>query len=346
MLRNGSAWGRGDVRLPHGVPVNAEGEHRRGSAEPRPLIDDDLPLVPERNPAGDSAKRAGRPPAPERERASKAPVVSVAGVLALVLSVVFLISSVSGDPDDTSAQAAAPVGVTGANPEDSAGADELLAAGRTLPRVRCDLPELGGDREALRAFYLAEIECLEQAWRPVIEEVDRPFTQVGLRLSDDAVTKCGLLPPSTKVTALYCGADEMIYLPMTRVLNGLDLDRSAHLATLAHEYGHHVQRMSGIMDRVNAELGTFEAGSDGDLALGRRFELQANCFAGLFLESAAGRGSISGADARAAVEDFHNWADSSTHGTRENQADWARKGFEEATTAACDTRSASATEIR
>ena len=319
--------------------MNVEGESRRGSEGSRPLIDDDLPLAP-RQSSGDLAQQAAHVSEPETERTGRGPVLSVAGVLALVLGVVFLISSVAG-PDDTNASAAAPMGAK----DPGSRVDRLLATGTSLPRVSCDLPELGGDREALRAFYLAEIECLERAWRPVIEEADRPFSEVGLRLSDDPVTECGLLPPSTKVTALYCGANEMIYLPITRVLEGLDLDRSAHLATLAHEYGHHVQRMSGIMDRVNAELGTFEAGSSGDLELGRRFELQANCFAGLFLESAAGRGSISDTDAKAAVEDFHNWADSQTHGTRENQADWARKGFEEATISACDTRSAAAPEV-
>jgi predicted metalloprotease len=311
------------------------------------LIDDDLPLSSVQPSASEvTAPMAaiGTGSGGGERRTGRASALSVAGVLALVLGAVLLITS-AGGAEDTTAQSASPMGAPNAGTQDGVRAEPLLTPGTRLAEVSCDLPELSAGKEALRAFYEAEINCLERAWRPVIEQTGAQFTEVGLRLSDDAVTECGVLPPSTKVTALYCGVGQVIYLPITRVLDGLELDRSAHLATLAHEYAHHVQRMSGIMDRVNSELDTFEAGTPGDLELGRRFELQANCFAGLFLASAAGQGSISEADAQTAVEDFHNWADSDTHGTRENQADWARKGFEEGMTSACDTRSASVAEV-
>lgn len=332
--------------------MNVEGDDPRRPQGWRPLIDDDLPL----SPAHPSASEVTTPMAvinstgsisssTDERRTGRASTLSVAGVLALVLGAVLLLTSVDG-VEDITAQSASPMGAPNAETQEDVRVEPLLDPGTRLADVNCALPELDAGREALRAFYLAEIGCLERAWRPVIEQTGGEFTDVGLRLSDDAITECGLLPPSTKVTALYCGVGQVIYLPMTRVLDGLELDRSAHLATLAHEYAHHVQRMSGIMDRVNAELETFEAGTPGDLELGRRFELQANCFAGLFLASAAGQGSISAGDAKAAVEDFHNWADSDTHGTRENQADWARKGFEEGITSACDTRSVPAADVR
>ncbi|RBM20149.1 metalloprotease [Prauserella sp. PE36] len=222
----------------------------------------------------------------------------------------------------------------------------LLTSRTVLAPVACDLPVFSGDLPRLRAYYHAEIRCLAAAWRPVLDSVGARFSPVTVSLADDPVTRCGALPPAAEATGLYCDLDRTIYLPYGRVLDSLGVTTEAHLATLAHEYGHHIQQLSGILGMANRELDAYAPGSPQDHELHRRVELQANCFAGLFLASAAGRGSISAADAEAAVQDFRNWVDSETHGDSETQLRWARAGFDGGTVATCDTWNAPSAEVR
>jgi predicted metalloprotease len=226
------------------------------------------------------------------------------------------------------------------------GTNPLLADGVVLPDVTCELPGIGRNSAELRAFYEAALTCLDDAWEPVLSGVDEPFAIAGLELTDRSPSECGEPPGKAEATAFYCGFDEVIYMPEDRLLATVGLNRAGHLAVLAHEYGHHVQLLSGIMYVVGAELSGVEEGGQEELELTRRTELQANCFAGLFLASAAGRGSITYGQAQAATEDFANSMDSDTHGTLRNQLAWARTGFGAAGTAGCNTFTAPVDEVR
>ncbi|TWE29554.1 neutral zinc metallopeptidase [Prauserella muralis] len=217
------------------------------------------------------------------------------------------------------------------------GANPLLADGVTLPRITCTLPELGRSGAQVRRYYDAALGCLDDAWRPVLAAAHEPFAEAGLNIAADADSSCGDMPAEEEATAFYCAADEVIYMPRRRLLEYLEVYEPAHLAVLAHEYAHHVQNLSGILEAASRRLFGAEEGGQKELLVTRRIELQANCFAGLFLAGAAGRGSLPWSEAQAAVNDFRNSVDSDTHGTLENQVRWAERGFEEATTAACDT---------
>ncbi|ASR34821.1 hypothetical protein BAY61_07360 [Prauserella marina] len=213
----------------------------------------------------------------------------------------------------------------------------LLADGAAVPALGCELPEFSTEPRRLSEYYLAELDCLEKAWAPALAEVGIPFLKVNLRLDDEPETACGALPPSDEATGLYCHTDSTIYLPRARILDSLGEVEQAHLATVAHEYGHHVQRMAGVLDVVNAELADYEEAGPEDRALNRKVELQANCFAGMFLAAAGGNGSVSTATAEAAVADFENWVDSETHGSSATQLHWAEAGYAARDTSACDT---------
>jgi predicted metalloprotease len=228
----------------------------------------------------------------------------------------------------------------------SIGDNRLLRSGTVLEEVRCELPELGSDPERLRAFYDAELRCLERAWKPALSRAGVEFAPVAVDITDDPATACGELPPSDEATGLYCAEDATIYLPRARTLEAFGLTQEAHIATLAHEYGHHVQHLSGILDDANAQLNRYPAGSPSDLELGRRVELQANCFAGVFLASAVGRGSITDEVGDAAVDDFRNWIDSDTHGTSETQRQWAARGFRHGDAGDCNTWRAPGEDVR
>lgn len=307
----------------------------------------------------DTACEAPPDPAPPRNSAL-AVVSTLVLVLGLVLSVAIVGRSVTpvagvavpASPETVNRlpHASGVPTVSVAPPEPlpvvELGTNPLLAAGVVLPGVTCELPGIGRNTAELRAFYESALVCLDDAWEPVLLGVDEPFAPAGLELTDDSPSKCGEPPGEDEATAFYCGFDEVIYMPEDRMLATVGLNRAAHLAVLAHEYGHHVQLLSGIMYAVGDELSGTEQGGPEELDLTRRTELQANCFAGLFLGSAAGRGSITEGQAQVATEDFANSMDSDTHGTLNNQLTWARTGFAAVGTAACNTFTAPADEVR
>ncbi|SFQ33258.1 hypothetical protein SAMN05421810_106163 [Amycolatopsis arida] len=244
----------------------------------------------------------------------------------------------SASPSSSTSAVAAPVRALGTNP--------LLAADVELPKVACDLPELGRAADQLRAFYTAGVACLDEVWRPALAAVNQPFASPRLDIAADASTECGETPTAEEATAFYCGWDEVIYMPEDRLLDTVGTNPASHLAVLAHEYAHHVQTLSGIMYAVQDELADAEEDGPEVKALTRKVELQANCFAGLFLRSAAGQGSLTMRQAREAVDDFANSGDSDTHGTLANQVRWAEIGFRSFSTGSCNTFTAPEDQVR
>jgi predicted metalloprotease len=118
---------------------------------------------------------------------------------------------------------------------------------------------------------------------------------------------------------------------------------------IAHELGHHVQKILGTSDKVHAaeERGT-EAQAN---ALSVRLELQADCYAGVWANSAQARDKLDPGDideglaAAASVGDdrLQRMAtgqvhpESFTHGTSAQRSSWFKRGFESGRTDACNT---------
>ncbi|WP_407655666.1 neutral zinc metallopeptidase [Amycolatopsis rhabdoformis] len=221
----------------------------------------------------------------------------------------------------------------------------LLADGVKLGEVSCDLPELGRTGPELSAFYQALAGCLENAWRPALDHADEPTVKVAVSVTLPKVSACGAAPSKDEAVAYYCGGDTTIYAPTDWMLSDAGQNRARHLATIAHEYGHHVQSESGILTAAADKMSSPDQDSPADQALVRRIELQANCFGALFIAAAEGRGSISRATANAAVADYGRADNSEDHGSRAHQLSWAKAGFSGGTTASCNTWSAPADEV-
>ena len=118
---------------------------------------------------------------------------------------------------------------------------------------------------------------------------------------------------------------------------------------VAHEIGHHVQNLLGVMEDVN--LAQQENPDDAN-ELSVRLELQADCLAGIWGHTAYQRGDLleagdleEGIGAAAAVGDDRIQQQQAgrvdpetfTHGTSEQRVKWFRRGFDGGDPTACDT---------
>ncbi len=161
-------------------------------------------------------------------------------------------------------------------------------------------------------------------------------------------SKCG--GAETTVGPHYCPNDQTIYLDETffdelKAVLKADGGDVAQAYVIAHEVGHHVQSLLGILDQVYSSEGTAAQ----DLAI--KSELQADCFAGVWAYSIKDKGVFEqneiteALNAAAAVGDDHvqatlegrvtpeNW----THGSSEQRVAWFTKGYNSGQPATCDT---------
>lgn len=221
----------------------------------------------------------------------------------------------------------------------------------TLLPANCEYAPWSSDEDTARTFFDSAEKCLEAAWQPVLADAGLPFEPPTVLVSADTE---GITTPCTGSTddfaAFYCPANRTIYMPVSQLQTDYYHDNwVVYLSVFAHEYGHHIQNMSGILLAANSARVDAGARSPEGLELSRRVELQANCFDGMYLVSAADGGSLTDdqmTDARTDADhrgDQHG--DMRDHGTPENGGLWFGLGVEHNLTAECNTFTAPADAV-
>ncbi|UVY85254.1 neutral zinc metallopeptidase [Brachybacterium sp. NBEC-018] len=209
-------------------------------------------------------------------------------------------------------------------------------------------------------------KCLVQG---VVESADSLWAQLGpdsgiefrepqaVVFSDQVQTGCGAA--TSDVGPFYCPADQTIYVDDSffgdlQSRFGADGGPFAKMYVVAHEYGHHIQNLSGTMSKVDHQ-------ETGPQSGGVRLELQADCYAGVWANHASTTTDDNGVtmlqpltdqdiqsalSAASAVGDDHIQGDVSggqvqpetwTHGSSEQRQNWFMTGYQEGTVEACDT---------
>ena len=194
-------------------------------------------------------------------------------------------------------------------------------------------------------FVSFVLDDVQSTWDTTLVRTGHPYRHAKLVLyTDSTSTGCGAGEAATG--PFYCPEDERVYLDLGffRELSGRLGVRGqfAQAYVLAHEIGHHVQKVLGIHggDTTRGATGTSV-----------RFELQADCFAGIWARSTQDRNLIESGDvesaigAAAAVGDDRlqrmavgtvspeKW----THGSSAERVRWFKRGMQDGTIAACDT---------
>jgi uncharacterized protein len=180
----------------------------------------------------------------------------------------------------------------------------------------------------------------EDVWNKMIENYREPTLVL---FSGQVNSACGAASSATG--PFYCPGDEKLYIDlsffkeMERKLGaGGDF---AQAYVVGHEVGHHIQKLTGTMEQVNALRGKLSQKEFNQLMV--RVELQADFYAGVWahhtqrstgfmepgdLEEALNAASAIGDDRLQKQSTGRVVPDSFTHGTSAQRVRWFRKGFD------------------
>ncbi|WP_317846061.1 neutral zinc metallopeptidase [Nocardiopsis quinghaiensis] len=209
--------------------------------------------------------------------------------------------------------------------------------GASVPEaVDCGTPDLDmGSDESWEEFATATGTCLDELWAPTLEEMGLSVGPLEFAVTQDSPDADG----AEGYTLAYYESDLAritVVLPNVRHMGAQIPSQHREdvwLALMGHEYGHHVQYVTGILN-ISHDL-RWNAGNEEDaLDTLRRTELQAECMAGVGLRG------ITDADEEtlAAVNaNFNSGGDLDTHGSAGNRALWLERGWSEPTLDGCNT---------
>lgn len=254
-------------------------------------------------------------------------------------------------PSTTSTSAPPP------GPDRSLQGNALYSVDLGRATVRCELevrrpkPPLANKK---LAPYLREVvSCLTKAFA-------KPLAAKGFVLREPKVTTyhrsvktpCGTFGQKGS-PAYYCSSTQTIYWPDT-VDDGNEaytFARLGYVGLAAHEFGHHVQASTGMLDDYAQQYA--KASKSGRYALSRRLELQAQCFEGVFLAVARTTLGLRGYD-RTELRAWHDYTGDEDppksrkpdHGSSKAQYRWLERGWKSGDFGRCNTWKADSSDVR
>lgn len=223
----------------------------------------------------------------------------------------------------------------------------LYATGRLAP-LPCPAPELDtADPASMKALLDTVADCLDQTWTTQFARAGIPYDPPQRVFWQVPGTSPCRDYPST-AGAFYCRASKSIYIgtgDVVRKWNGAQ-DSAVYASLLAHEYSHHVQGESGLLDYYH-ERRRSEADRSVQNSWTRKSELQANCLSGAFLGAVRVSFPIGEEERANVLDDAAATADRAgsndderTHGSADNSVRWMDHGITEQDPGVCNTWSA------
>jgi len=201
-------------------------------------------------------------------------------------------------------------------------------------------------------FVATVLADTEDTWNQIFQGAGRTYSEPTLVLfTGRTQSGCGFASAATG--PFYCPADQKVYIDLGFYRELRDRFNApgdfAEAYVIAHEVGHHVQNLLGILPRVNQQRSRVGQAESNELSI--RVELQADCFAGLWAQHSAKVGAVEDGDlqeainAAAAVGDDNIQRqtqgyvvpESFNHGTSEQRMRWFKQGLAASSIAACDT---------
>jgi uncharacterized protein len=230
----------------------------------------------------------------------------------------------------------------------------LLGGGTGDSSTAVSQPDPSRDlaEQPLVQFVSFVLDDAQNTWTQLLpQQSGVPYRHAKLVLFRD-YTQSGCGGAESATGPFYCPEDEKVYIDLAFFD---ELDRRfgapgqfAQAYVLAHELGHHIQKLTGIEGKVR-QLQQSDSREAKPLSV--KLELQADCLAGVWAHSTQQRGLLEKGDvesalgAASAVGDDHLQKmstgrvspESFTHGSSEQRMHWFNTGLDNGTLTACNT---------
>jgi len=220
----------------------------------------------------------------------------------------------------------------------------------TPPSVEQQQPPASDEMSQFVSVVLADTE---KTWHEIFSRSGKTYEEPKLVLFTGAVdSACGFAQAA--MGPFYCPGDQKVYIDLSFYEDMKARFQApgdfAQAYVIAHEVGHHVQNLLGILGKTHETMQRVSKSEANRLSV--KMELQADCFAGVWgyhadtarnilesgdLEEALGAASAIGDDRIMKQSSGTIVPDAFTHGTSEQRVRWFRRGFESGDPGRCDT---------
>lgn len=213
-------------------------------------------------------------------------------------------------------------------------------------------PRGSAAEEEMKAFMATVLAETEDTWQGIFQANGEEYQEPRLVLFDGAVqSACGFA--SAASGPFSCPGDRKVYLDMNffeELAQKFDAAGDfAQAYVLAHEVGHHVQNLMGVLPKFNQMRQRMSETEANQMSV--RVELQADCFAGIWGKFTEQKGLLERGDFEEALNAATQIGDdtlqkrmqgyvvpeSFNHGTSEQRMTWFRRGFDSGRMQDCDT---------
>ncbi|MBR5204913.1 MAG: neutral zinc metallopeptidase [Bacteroidaceae bacterium] len=199
------------------------------------------------------------------------------------------------------------------------------------------------EEEELAKFSSQILAGTEDVWAQEFKKMGRTYQPPRLVLFTGSVQSgCG--GASSSMGPFYCSADQSVYIDLSffsQMKQQLGADGDfAYAYVIAHEVGHHVQYLLGILDNAHQQMSRLSEKESNRISV--RLELQADYFAGIWayhdnkmfnsledgdIEEGLNVASKIGDDYLQKQAQGYTVPDSFNHGTSDQRVRWLRKGL-------------------
>jgi len=227
----------------------------------------------------------------------------------------------------------------------------LLTGGDVAPTSQQQRSVSANDDEAAK-FTKVILATPEDTWGKLFQQMNKQYVAPKLVMYRGA-TRTGCGTGQSVMGPFYCPADQTVYIDLsfydemkTKLGAGGDF---AQGYVVAHEVGHHVQKLLGIEPKVREMQQGASQTQVNQLSV--KMELQADCFAGVWghymqkenileagdLQEALNAAEAIGDDRLQQKGQGRVVPDSFTHGTSEQRYTWFKRGFDGGDPGQCNT---------
>lgn len=250
----------------------------------------------------------------------------------------------------------------GIDPRLLIGGAEILTGGGSSYQAPYQPPrqtKTGAPSDDMGKFVAAVLGETEDRWKEIFQQRNQRYREPKLVMFSGATqSACGFA--QSAMGPFYCPPEQKVFLDtsffrdLERRFKACDAGSKAcqfsQAYVIAHEVGHHVQNLLGILPKVQQSQQGMSKGQANQLQV--RVELQADCFAGVWahhsqqkwkflepgdIDAALKTASAIGDDRLQKQSQGYVVPESFTHGSSEQRMRWFQIGLKQGTVAACNT---------